>query len=335
MPRSTLQYTELPTRAVQALGDLFPPEEEVAARVAEFADLVPREPDADGATEVLDGVTFTHHFTEVDGDMEVVRFHWAECGEGEPIVFLHGIPDSWYQWHHQMASLSGSHRCIGIDLKGYGQSEKAPGDYRHEAAAEQLVQALDAMGVDRFNLVTHDRGTVQGDYIAANHSDRVLRYGRGEQHLHHFHPELAPQGPMFAEAPRTGLMDDPRRFVVSLYAWVGKIRIPDAEMRRVIQEFSYEDCHRATPRYFNSATFRQEWIDRRTRLLPAWTCPVMIMQGYDSKTQPREFYEAAREYIPNAKNVSVRYFDAGHFWSLETPGEVTDAIRELLLEEVP
>ncbi|MCX0275209.1 alpha/beta hydrolase [Nocardia zapadnayensis] len=335
MPRSTLQYTELPARAVQALDNLFPPEEEVAARVAEFADVVPREPDADGATEVLDGVTFTHHFTEVDGDMEVVGFHWAECGEGEPIVFLHGIPDSWYQWYHQMASLSGSHRCIGIDLKGYGQSEKAPGDYRHEAAAEQLVRALDAMGVDRFNLVTHDRGTVQGDYIAANHPDRVLRYGRGEQHLHHFHPELAPQGPMFAEAPSTGLMDDPRRFVVSLYAWVGKIRIADAEMRRVIQEFSYKDCHRATPRYFNSATFRQEWIDRRTRLLPAWTCPVLIMQGYDSKTQPREFYEAAREYIPNAKNVSVRYFDAGHFWSLETPADVTDAIRQLLLEEVP
>lgn len=330
MPASTLQYSEVPERAAKILDNFFPDEELIAKRVAEFTDVAPREPDADGSTEVLDGVTFTHHTVDVDGDKELVRFHWAECGQGEAIVFLHGIPDSWYQWHHQMAALSTGYRCIGIDLKGYGQSEKAPGDYRHEAAAEQLVLALEAMGVDRFNLVTHDRGTVQGDYIAANHPDRVLRYGRGEQHLYHFHPRLAPQGPMFAEAPRTGIMDAPQRFVVWLYTWISSIGISDDEMRRVIQEFSYEDCHRAAPRYFNSSTFRQEWIDRRGRLLKAWTCPVMILQGYESKTQPREFYEKAREYIPNAEDVKVRYIHAGHFWSMESPEELVGYLRELL-----
>ncbi|WP_326837515.1 alpha/beta hydrolase [Amycolatopsis rhabdoformis] len=330
MPASNLSYSELPERAAKVLEHFFPDEELIAKRVAEFTDVSPREPDPDGSTEVLDGVTFTHHTVDVDGDKELVRFHWAECGEGEPIVFLHGIPDSWYQWHHQMASLAGEYRCIGIDLKGYGQSEKSPGDYRHEAAAEQLLLALDAMGVERFNLVTHDRGTVQGDYLAANHPDRVLRYGRGEQHLYHFHPSLAPQGPMFAEAPRTGIMDDPRRFVVWLYTWISSVEIPDDEMRRVIQEYSYEDCFRAAPRYFNSSTFRQEWIDRRERLLQAWTCPVMILQGYDSKTQPREFYENAREYLPNAADVRVRYVHAGHFWSMESPEELTGHLRELL-----
>ncbi len=330
MPASSLQYTDLPDRAAKLLETWIPDEQRIAARVAEFRDVEPREPDAEGATEVLDGVTFTHHITDVDGDKEAVRFHWAEAGEGEPIVFLHGIPDSWYQWHHQMAALSSEYRCIGVDLKGYGQSEKTPGDYRHEGAAEQLVLALDAMGVDRFNLVTHDRGTVQGDYIVANHPDRVLRYGRGEQHLYHFNPALAPQGPMFAEAPRTGMMDDPTQFVMWVYTWIATEPIPDDEMRRVIQEFSYEDCFRAAPRYFNSSTFRQEWIDRRERLLASWTCPVMILQGYDSKSQPREFYESARDYIPNAKDVQVRYVHAGHFWSMEAPTELTGYLRELL-----
>ena len=54
------------------------------------------------------------------------------------------------------------------------------------------------------------------------------------------------------------------------------------------------------------------------------------MQGYDSKSQPREFYEKAREYIPNAKAVEVRYMSGGHFWTLESPQETTDAIKLLL-----
>jgi len=56
----------------------------------------------------------------------------------------------------------------------------------------------------------------------------------------------------------------------------------------------------------------------------------MIMEGYDSKTQPREFYENAREYIPNAKDVAVKYIPGGHFWTLESPAETTEAILELL-----
>lgn len=56
----------------------------------------------------------------------------------------------------------------------------------------------------------------------------------------------------------------------------------------------------------------------------------MILQGYESRTQPRELYENARDYIPNAKNVIVKYLPGGHFWSLESPNETIEALRELL-----
>jgi pimeloyl-ACP methyl ester carboxylesterase len=229
-----------------------------------------------------------------------------------------------------MSALSTTHRCVGVDLKGYGQSEKRAGDYRHEGAAEQLYAMLQLIGVHKFNLVTHDRGTVQADFITANHPEAVLRYARGEQHLYHFNPILAPQGDTFRDAPWTGLMEDPKRFALYVYTWIAKIPIPDEEMARVIQEFSYPGIVRAVPRYFNSSTFRQEWLTRRNRLLKAWKCPVVIMQGYESRTQPREFYEKAREYIPNAKDVRVRYMPGGHFWTLESPKETTEAIRLLL-----
>jgi pimeloyl-ACP methyl ester carboxylesterase len=326
----TIPYSPIPARALPILHSPMPDKQLVAERVARFADVTPRPFDKEGDHEDLHGVRFTHHFIDAPGDEETVRFHYVEAGRGETIVFLHGIPDSWYQWHHQMAALSTTHRCIALDLKGYGQSSKEFGDYRHEAAAEQLMGALDLIGVDTFNIVSHDRGTAQADFIAANHPDRVLRYGRGEQHLYHFHPDLAPQAQLFADAPRTGLMEDPRDFVVWLYTWVTKYPVGDDDLRRTIQEFSYPDINRAVPRYFNAQSFRQEWLRRRRDLLPAWRCPVMIIEGYESRTQPREFYEHAQEYIPNARSVTVEYIDAGHFWPKERPDEVTALIRKLL-----
>src|SRR5271155_4298207 len=77
------------------------------------------------------------------------------------------------------------------------------------------------------------------------------------------------------EASSTGIMEDPKRFVVWVYTWITSLPIPDAEMERVIQEFSYEGIVRAVPRYFNSSSFRQEWLERRRRLLGAWKCPVL------------------------------------------------------------
>nr|KAK5447598.1 hypothetical protein LTR18_003179 [Exophiala xenobiotica] len=412
--RSSLEYTPLPERAQKIVEAFIPSEEQIEREIAQYAHVKPRAPDKDLDTEVLDGVVFTHHFVLGPGDAEVIQWHYVEAGPGptpnaysttkdhanddndddndddshyknteaeaeaevETIVFLHGIPDAWYQWHHQMSHLSKprtgagrGYRCIAVDLKGYGQSDKAPGDYRHEGAGEQLFDMLQLILAPdnnttnnnnthtntshgntntntndnerkvvkrkRFNLVTHDRGTVQADFIVANHPDSIIRYMRGEQHLYHFNPLLAPQGDIFKDAPWTGIMEDPIRFVVWVHNFVrGKKPLPPNEMERVIQEFSYPGISRAVPRYFNSSSFRIEWLQRRQRLLKAWKCPVLIMQGYDSKSQPREFYENARDYIPNAERVAVQYIPGGHFWTLESPKETTDAIERFMKDSV-
>lgn len=91
-----------------------------------------------------------------------------------------------------MAKLAKTYRCIPPDLKGYGQSEKNSGDYRLKGVSEQLSDMLQLIEAKRSNLVAHDRGTVQGDFITANHPGNVLRYTRGEQHLFHYNPKLSP-----------------------------------------------------------------------------------------------------------------------------------------------
>ncbi|KAK5731923.1 hypothetical protein LTR17_010998 [Elasticomyces elasticus] len=342
---STLEYTPLPERAAKAIEGFLPDHDRVQKRVEHFAHVEPRSPDKDGDKEIIDGVEFTHHFVMSPGDYEVIEWHYVTCGkpEGIPIVFLHGIPDSWYQWHPQMVGMSSTHHCVSVDLKGYGQSSKAAGSFVHETVAEQLYTMLLQISIKKFFLITHDRGTVQGDFICAKHPEAVLGYARGEQHLYHLNEALYPQQDIFMNAPYSNVMVDRKHFVLFVYTWITQLPIPDDVVARAIQEFSYADIDRAVPRYFSSSSFRQEWLARRqggwtkadgtkseSGLLEAWKCPVVIMQGYDSKTQPREFYEKARVYIPNAKAVEVRYMQGGHFWTLESPEETTQAVRRLI-----
>lgn len=324
--------TELPKRVAEALRAPSAAKEKLDEQLAHFSGVRPRQPDLDGSTEILDGTVFTHHHVDAPGDDDTVHWHYVECGpeDGEVILFLHGIPSSWYQWYHQMAAFAHTHRCIAVDLKGYGQSETKPGNYRHEAVAEQMFTMLKQVGVKQFNAVTHDRGSVQADCIAANHPETVLRYARGEQHLYHFNGALQPQETIFRDAPWSGAMEDIPRFIVQIWTNAVKLPIPDIDMRRLIQEFWYPGISHAVPRYFNSSTFRQEWLARRKRLLAAWTCPILLIQSYDSPRQPREFYEGARDYIPNATDVQVRFLSSGHFWSMESPEATTHALQSLL-----
>ncbi|RTE84674.1 hypothetical protein BHE90_000786 [Fusarium euwallaceae] len=332
-----LTYSELPSR-VKPVSELKPSPEKVTKRLAEFGPLIPRQPDADGSIEHLRGATFTHHFVESPGDYDTVSFHYVTCGtKGKqgPVVFLHGLPDSWFEWHQHMASLAeDGYFCIAPDLKGYGQSSKEPGDYRHEGAAEQLAAMLLKIGIEKFYLVTHDRGTVQGDYIAALLPDRVLGYIRGEQHLIHYNPALSSQHALFLHAPYNGIMEDPQRLALTAYMWFTAQDIPDesSTLKRVAQELAYEGVSKAVPRYYGASTFHQEWLDRRRRLMGQWKSPIVIMQGYDSPTQPREWFilEEIQALVPQAKVLEVKFIPGGHFWPLESPEETTATLREAL-----
>ena len=104
---------------------------------------------------------FRHHTKTVEG----VHWHWVECGEGDPVVLLHGIPESWQCWRHQMPKLATQFRVLAFDLKGYGQSDKSEGDYTANNVARELIQCLDAIGIDKFRLAGHDWGVMIADNV--------------------------------------------------------------------------------------------------------------------------------------------------------------------------
>lgn len=91
-----------------------------------------------------------------------IELHVAECGEGEPVLLLHGFPELWYSWRHQMQAIAASgRRAIAPDLRGFGgsSSPEAIEAYDIEQLTGDLVGLLDALEVDAATVVGHDWGS--------------------------------------------------------------------------------------------------------------------------------------------------------------------------------
>tara|TARA_B100001123_G_scaffold404902_1_gene494760 strand:+ start:621 stop:1604 length:984 start_codon:yes stop_codon:yes gene_type:complete len=105
---------------------------------------------------------------EIDGlhrhdvDAHGTRIHVAEVGEGPLVLFVHGFPESWYSWRHQLVALAADgYRAAAIDVRGYGSSEAPPDvdDYRIVALAGDCVGVVEALGESTATIVGHDWGS--------------------------------------------------------------------------------------------------------------------------------------------------------------------------------
>ncbi|MCC6780428.1 MAG: alpha/beta fold hydrolase [Hyphomicrobiales bacterium] len=99
--------------------------------------------------------------------------HCVEAGQGPPLVLLAGWPQSVHCWRHVMAPLARHHRVIAIDPPGLGDSAKPSPAYDVAAVAEIMAAALDALALDRCDLVGFDIGMWIAYPLALRHPHRL------------------------------------------------------------------------------------------------------------------------------------------------------------------
>jgi pimeloyl-ACP methyl ester carboxylesterase len=107
-----------------------------------------------------------------------LTFNLAEAGSGPPVLLLHGFPDCWRLWRHQVPALAeAGHRVIAPDLRGFGGTDKPEKveDYKMRTLVGDAVGLLDALGVDRAAVVGHDWGAALAWMVATFAPDRVSR----------------------------------------------------------------------------------------------------------------------------------------------------------------
>lgn len=112
-----------------------------------------------------------HHDATVNG----VRLHYVLAGEetADPLVLLHGFPQSWLMWRLVLPALSERHFVVAVDLRGYGDSQKPPREAGHDQGTKasdvrDLVRHLD---LERTVMIGHDRGARVARRYALDYPD--------------------------------------------------------------------------------------------------------------------------------------------------------------------
>jgi pimeloyl-ACP methyl ester carboxylesterase len=125
----------------------------------------------DGISFQIDNVTFTHHVAPVNG----IQLHYVIGGKGDPVVLLHGWPETWYEWRHVMPALAKNYTVIVPDLRGLGDSSKPVSGYDVKTTAEDIYQLVSQLGFKNIFLVGHDFGVEVAYSYAATHPNEVKR----------------------------------------------------------------------------------------------------------------------------------------------------------------
>lgn len=104
-----------------------------------------------------DPAAFHHRFAEVNG----IRLHYVEEGQGPLVILLHGFPYLWYMWRRQIVALAAAgYRVVAPDLRGYGQSERPDAIEAHDVSQHvgDIVGLMAALGETSASIVGHDVG---------------------------------------------------------------------------------------------------------------------------------------------------------------------------------
>jgi pimeloyl-ACP methyl ester carboxylesterase len=294
----------------------------------------------DGEIETLwTGATVTHRFVEACG----LRWHAATAGDPtnqDVVLFLHGFPESWFAWHHQLDALADRFFCVALDLKGHGQSDtRLDSDYDYAAQACELPAVLDAFGISRCYVAAHDRGAVIADHLCAvdGMTDRIRRYVRMQQSGNQPHSEPRPPHDLFhsdlgaqlisnGTIPKMAYGAEPTPDGHSLVA----TPIDPRDINAILDDVTAPGVGASMSASFVSAGFDRELDDRMNQLFPAMTMPVLFLQGaLDPGQQPFE-YDTVTDEVENGH---LQFVDGGHFFHLEVPDVASGAIRAFLTRD--
>ena len=278
-------------------------------------------------SKIVDESKLQHRFVEAAG----LKWHYVEMGHGEPVVLLHGIPESWYCWRYQLEPMAKHVRVIAPDLKGYGQSDKREGDYSQQNAARELSALFETIGLERYCLAGHDWGAAIGKEIAALNPDRVIRYCHMSTPTVRYDPEMAPHHLEYARDPAAAVekFKDAEGYIRWWWETGGSVKgisaLSSEEYTRMTEELSRPGTAEAIARYFrdtfkNMTTFADAF---RSRSL---TMPVRFIYPDKDPRQPLDYVrEGLEEAVPGFDSFIV-IENAGHFSMQEQPERVTKAM---------
>jgi len=243
----------------------------------------------------------------------------------DPIVLVHGFASSLETWAPLRQLLHLHNRVLALDLKGFGWTDRPPGDYSPEAQAELVLALMDARGITRASLVGHSYGASVVLALALRAPERVGRIVLYDAWVY------AAQVPTFFHLARAGGVGE-----VMFAAWYQE----RAEERLAI---AFHDPAWVTPERTDHVLsmlarpgttaaalaavrgMRYERVEARYKTI---THPTLIVWGREDRITPVAIGERLVRDLPHAR--LVVYPRCGHFPMYEAAGESSAAVRDFL-----
>ncbi len=282
---------------------------------------------------VLEG-TWKHEYIVSNG----IKLHYVTQGEGPLMLMLHGFPEFWYSWRHQIPEFAKDYKVVALDLRGYNESDKPSEQsaYGMNEFIKDIEGVIQGLGYDRCILVGHDWGGAIAWCFAYAHPEMVERLIV----LNLPHPAK------FAEGLR-----NPQQLLRSSYAFFFQLPVlPEL----LIQWSDYQAIESALKGMaINKSTFSQADIEiykdaasKRGALTAMlnyyrnaffifgqqqWSLlevPTLMIWGENDTALGKELTYGTEQYV---RNFQIRYIpNCSHWVQQERPDLVNEYIREFL-----
>lgn len=273
-------------------------------------------------------------------------------GAGEPIIFLHGFPESHRTWRFQMQNLAADHHVVAPDQRGFGGSDKPQKveEYKTDTIVADLIALADALDIGRFTLVGHDWGGAAAWLAALRRPDRIRRLVIvNAPHPLIFQKSLIDDEAQRAASQYISRFRDPRMeklieamgletfFEKSFGSHVDLRKIPDIERQAYLNDWGQPGALTAMLNWYRAAYIEVPEPNQKVHR-PPWTLapfpkikvPTLVIWGLNDKALLPLQLEGLREVVDDLRLVLDR--DAGHFIPWEKPEVVTGAIRDFIAE---
>lgn len=285
-----------------------------------------------------------HRYVSANG----AQFHIAELGDGPLVVLLHGFPEFWWAWRHQMPALADAgFRVVAMDLRGHGGSDKTPQGYDPGTLVADITGVIRSVGESSAVLIGHGWGAygawaaaalrpahVRAIAVLSMPHPLVLRRHLLRGGLRHSGSLLRTQAPFVPE--RRLVTDNASRVETLLRKWAApESSFPDQEAAR-----RYRDAMRLWPaphcaleyqRWVVRSLFRADGRRFAKRVQDPITMPVLQIHGDADRNFAPTLAAASRERVAGDywwHEVS----GTGHFPHEEAPVVVTETLLKWLAQ---
>jgi len=244
-------------------------------------------------------------------------------GDGETIVFLHGLLGSSKSWAFQFEHFARKYRVIAWDAPGFGQSGLVPAAI--DAYVDALYEFISSIGQPKILLVGHSMGGTVASRFGATYSELVSRLVLSCTHAGYGEPATAAVSVKFENRMRELNEIGPEGYGINRAADL--LPIPRST---AIFDYAAQIASEINPEGLRRATRMLQLADNRL-LLPKLEMPVLVLTGeIDTVVQPRLKADLLR-LTPTARHVEMP--GVAHAPYLQVPGDYNRLIEEFLSEK--